>query len=98
MLQEIHKEYLRGGPFEDIESAKERLRHVMEPSVLESNLKALDHIAIRNALKTITFPEARKYCERSAKISSVLTGYFPERLSANQEEYIRKLFMTATPV
>lgn len=53
IVQGIHEEYIKNGPFSDIQEAKERLKGIVNAHDLEASLKALDHIAIRNALKTI---------------------------------------------
>lgn len=89
----IAAERAAGGPFVDAPSAVARLSATV-PGI-EAALKNLDAIAVRNVIRG-TF--AKKYAERSAKIGSMLSGYLPERLTADQEEYVRKLFMAASPV
>jgi len=89
----IKEERILHGPYADAISAIERLRPLIPD--IEQKLKSLDSVCIRNALKSSS---AKKYAERSSKIASLLSGYFPERMSADQEEYIRKLFMSASPV
>lgn len=91
---EIRMEYLARGPFLSVSNAIERLGNIL-PN-LEVLLKGIDSIFIRNVLKSCI--DSKKYIERSAKIASLISGYYPERLTADQEEYIRKLFMAATPV
>lgn len=88
----IAKERLNG-PFIDSNNAIERLG----PKIpnFETLLKNIDSIAIRNIIRNTS---AKKFGDRSAKIASLVSGFYPERLSANQEEYIRKLFMAASPV
>lgn len=83
------------GPFTSAEDAIERLSSRIPD--LEKKLKSVDSILVRNVLRTST-GDSKKYAEKSAKISSLLCGYFPERLTADQEEYIRKLFLAATTV
>ena len=81
------------GPFTDATSAIERLKGAI-PNI-EILLKNVDSIMVRNVIRNTS---AKKFGERSAKIASLLSGYLPERLTADQEEYIRKLFMAASPV
>jgi hypothetical protein len=89
----IAKERLENGPYLDALSAIERLKDRIPE--IETLLKDLDGIAIRNIIRNTTH---KKYGDRGARISSLLSGFWPERLSANQEEYVRKLFMAASPV
>jgi hypothetical protein len=88
----IAKERLLG-PFLDSPSAIERLKTKI-PNI-EVLLKNLDGIAVRNAIRT---GPVKKFFEKSPKIASLLSGYWPERLNANQEEYVRKLFIASTPI
>jgi hypothetical protein len=92
----LQDDYIKFGPYTSASDAIKRL----SPQIpdIESKLKAIDPILIRNVLRTCTSAETKKFGERSAKISLLLSGYAPERLTADQEEYIRKLFMAASPV
>lgn len=81
------------GPYVDASQAIERLQDKV-PNI-ETLLKNIDAIAVRNVIRNTT---SKKYGERSPKIASLLSGYLPERLTADQEEYVRKLFMAASPV
>lgn len=92
-IKVIAEERQKNGPYVDATSAIERLR----PSIpdIEARLKAIDGIAVRNVVRNTT---AKKFAERSPKIASLLSGFLPERLTADQEEYVRKLFMAASPV
>lgn len=92
-IQAIAAERQARGPFLDAVNAVERLQAVV-PNI-EALLKNLDAIAVRNVIRNTS---AKKFAERSAKIASMLSGYLPERLTADQEEYVRKLFMAASPV
>ena len=83
----------QNGPFEDAPSSIERLRKKI-PNI-EGLLKGLDSISIRNVIRS---SPAKKLGERSPKIASILSGFWPERMNPDQEEYIRKLFMAASPV
>jgi len=89
----ISEERIRNGPYLDAAQAIDRLQAKV-PNI-ESLLKNIDAIAVRNVIRNTT---SKKYGERSPKIASLLSGYLPERLTADQEEYIRKLFMAASPV
>jgi hypothetical protein len=80
-------------PFVDSADAIKRLSDKIPD--IENLLKNIDGVMIRNAIRS---GPAKKYFERSPKIASILSGYWPERLSANQEEYVRKLFIAATPI
>lgn len=90
---EIAKDRFDNGPFTDASNAIERLKHVIPD--IENLLKSIDGIIIRNVVRS---SNSKKFGERSAKIASLLSGYFPERMTADQEEYVRKLFMAASPV
>jgi hypothetical protein len=89
----LSKERRENGPFIDSLNAIERLRDKIPD--IEVLLKQIDGIAIRNIIRNTAY---KKFGDRSARISSIISGFWPERLSANQEEYIRKLFMAASPV
>jgi hypothetical protein len=91
-ISEIAEERQKNGPYLDSSSAIERLKHKV-PSI-ESLLKNLDGIMVRNVIRSTS---AKKFGERSPKIASMLSGFWPERLTADQEEYVRKLFMAASP-
>jgi hypothetical protein len=90
----IRTEYEKNGPYLSAEDAIERLRG--EVPNIEDLLKAVDSIAVRNVIKNCS--ECKRFIDRSAKFASILSGYYPERLTADMEQYIRKLFMAATPV
>ena len=89
----ISTERQTGGPFVDATDAIRRLSPAI-PNI-ESLLKNIDSIVVRNTIKST---DSKKFSERSAKIASIVSGFLPERLSADQEEYVRKLFMAASPV
>lgn len=81
------------GPYVDASTAIERLESKIPH--IEDLLKGLDGITVRNVIRTTT---VKKFGERSPKIASLLSGFCPERLTADQEEYVRKLFIAASPV
>jgi len=81
------------GPFLDATSSIQRLKEKI-PNI-EALLKSFDFILVRNYIRNTP---AKKYAERSAKIAANLSGFLPQRLNADQEEFIRKLFMSASPV
>ena len=89
----IAQERRQNGPFVDAHSSVARLRAKI-PNI-EALLKNIDSITVRNFVRNTP---AKKFGERSAKIASNLSGFLPERLTADQEEYIRKLFMAASPI
>jgi hypothetical protein len=91
-ISAIAEERKLNGPFLDSTSAIERLQ--AKVPTIEALLKGLDGIMVRNVIRTTS---AKKFGERSAKIASMLSGFLPERLTADQEEYVRKLFMAASP-
>ena len=88
----IAKERLNG-PFVDAPTAIDRLRPMI-PNIAEL-LKGIDNVCVRNVIRNTS---VKRFGERSAKIASCLSGFYPERMSASQEEYVRKLFMAASPV
>jgi hypothetical protein len=92
-IKAITEERALNGPYLDAPSAIERLKPVV-PNI-EGLLRDLDAIAVRNVIKNSS--SAKKYSERAAKVAALLSGYWPERLTADQEEYVRKLFMAASP-
>jgi len=89
----ISKERELNGPYLDSNSSIARLQSKI-PNI-EAILKGIDGILVRNYIRNTSM---KKFGERSPKIASCLSGFLPERLSADQEEYIRKLFMAASPV
>ena len=93
-IKVIADERAKNGPFTDGPQAVARLSAAIPD--IESRLKHIDAIAVRNVVRNLTL--VKKYAERSPKIAALLSGYWPERMSADQEEYVRKLFMAASPV
>jgi hypothetical protein len=89
----ISKERLQNGPYLDSVSAIQRLKDQIPD--IEHLLKQIDGVAVRNIIRNLP---CKKFGDRGARISSLISGFWPERLSANQEEYVRKLFMAASPV
>lgn len=80
-------------PFTDASDAITRLG----PKIpnFERLLKNIDSIALRNCIR---YTSMKKHAEHSAKMSSTMSGFWPVRLTADQEEYVRKLFMAASPI
>jgi hypothetical protein len=89
----LSKERQLNGPYTDSTSAIARLKHQIPD--IELLLKQIDGIAVRNIIRNLP---CKKFGDRGARIASLISGFWPERLSANQEEYVRKLFMAASPV
>jgi len=89
----IALERTENGPFLDASQAISRLKPKI-PNI-EALLKNLDSINVRNCIR---YTNQKKHGEHSPKISALLTGYWPVRLSTDQEEYVRKLFMAASPI
>lgn len=92
-IKVISDERLKNGPFLDAADSIRRLKDQIPD--IEAKLKNIDSIMVRNIIRSTT---SKKFGERSPKIASILSGFWPERMSADQEEYVRKLFMAASPV
>jgi hypothetical protein len=97
---EIAEERRRNGPFKDIEDAEQRL----PGRGIYACCKALiskNPSLIRGVLKTLVVrgdgDKFRKFYERSVKITALLTGFWPPRLTGSQEEMMRMLFCAAAP-
>jgi len=91
--EHIAKERQKNGPYLNAQNAIDRLKSTVPD--IEDLLKSLDGIIIRNVVRSSS---SKKFGERGAKIASLLSGFYPERMTADQEEYVRKLFMAASPV
>ena len=98
--QLIADERRKNGPFKDIEDAEKRLPGL---KIYESckALIAKNPSLIRGILKTLVMrgdgDKFRKFYERSVKITALLTGFWPPRLTGSQEEIMRMLFCAAAP-
>ena len=96
---EICKERKKG-PFLGVEDAVRRL-----PSIpnLYGRLIQINTQTARIALRGLATQSAkgsekyRKFYERSAKVSSLVSGFWPPRMNTQQEEYLRMLYTVAAP-
>ena len=94
----ISAERRRGGPFLDADDAIARLPGIDN---LKKRLQSITSQQARRALHVIVNDGAdglRKFYERSAKIASHVSGYWPPRMNAQQEELLRMMYTTAAPM
>lgn len=95
----LRKERVRGGVFLDAKDAIRRL----EPSIphIQATLLRLQSGVVRRALRDIVqvggSARLRKYYEHSAKCASYISGFWPPRMNAQQEEVLRLVYAAAAP-
>jgi len=86
------------GPYLSVGDALERLQDRI-PN-LDSKLRSLNAATARIALKGLVIDghtKYRKFYERSAKVASIISGFWPPRMNSQQEEVLRLLYTTAAP-
>jgi hypothetical protein len=98
--EEIAHERRANGPFKNVDDAQARLPNI--PTLKEAckDLMSRNPFLIRMVLKNLVTrgeDKFRKFYERSVKIGALLSGFWPPRLSGNQEEMLRMLFCAAAP-
>lgn len=94
----IQKERKERGPFKSAADAILRLSENIPD--LSAKLMAINANAARIALKgLVTYGQEkyRKFYERSAKVASLIGGYWPPRMNSQQEELLRLLYTHAAP-
>lgn len=99
ILDGIKMEIEARGEFIDAEDAVERLRSIAP--TLEQDLKKINGSAIRRAMQALVsrgFGSVRKLYENAAKYGSIISGFWPRRFSADQEDRVRRMFTLAAPV
>jgi hypothetical protein len=97
-FKDIIKDERSKGPFLSVADAIDRLGDKV-PN-LESKLKSLNAATARIALKGLVIDghtKYRKFYERSAKVASIVSGFWPPRMNSQQEEVLRLLYTTAAP-
>jgi hypothetical protein len=95
----VGAEYERGGDFVDAEDAIRRLQSVIP--TLESDLKKVNGCMIRRVMQTLVskgFGNVRKLYENSAKYGAIISGFWPRRFNAEQEDKIRRMFTISAPI
>jgi hypothetical protein len=94
----ISKERERGA-FLGVVDAVKRLEEKIPD--IEERLKNINSNTIRTALKGIVVngkaEKFRKFYERSTKLSALISGYWPPRMTGQQEEHLRLLYTVAAP-
>ena len=94
----IAEERNTNGPFVSVMDAYRRLPFIPD---LIPRLKAINASNIRTALKGLVTEgkgeKFRKFYERSAKLGSIVSGFFPPRMTGQQEELLRMMYTTAAP-
>ena len=99
----IADERAQGGPFKGVEDALQRLKVRLPDVDLEARLVALNASTTRTALRGIVAEakgkadKFRKFYERSAKLASLISGFWPPRMTGQQEEMLRLLYTVAAP-
>lgn len=87
------------GPFFSVQNAIQRLGNQIPD--LEARLLTISSSSIRTALRGIVTEtkadKFRKFYERSAKIAAIVSGYWPPRMTGQQEEMLRLLYTVAAP-
>jgi hypothetical protein len=98
---QIAQERKRGGPFKDVDDAEMRLPGLGIKECCKQ-LITKNPALVRGVLKTLVTQgegdKFRKFYERSVKITALLSGFWPPRLSGSQEEIMRMLFCAAAPL
>ena len=99
----IADERNQNGPFRGVQDALDRLRVRIPDVDLEQRLVAINASTTRTALRGIVAEakgkadKFRKFYERSAKLASLISGYWPPRMTGQQEEMLRLLYTVAAP-
>ena len=99
----IAEERSQRGPFLGVEDALRRLKHRIPEVDLEARLMAINSSASRTALRGVVAEakgkadKFRKFYERSAKIAAIISGFWPPRMTGQQEEMLRLLYTVAAP-
>jgi len=99
----ITEEYIKNGPYTTASDAINRLQHQIPD--LKQLLLNITADSVDDVMRQIVVNERRgkgeslsmKY-ERSPKVASYLSGYWPRRFSADQEETIRRMFSESSPI
>jgi hypothetical protein len=95
----LRDERISGGPYESANSAVARLENKI-PHVRASMLKVQSGV-VRRTLQSSVHDDGqtrlRKYYEHSAKCASYLSGFWPVRMNAQQEEVLRLMYSFAAP-
>lgn len=96
----IAAEHETRGPFRNATDALGRLSaHI--PQLLEK-LQAIKAPVVRAAMQAVSSARheqrLRKFYERAPKYAAYISGFWPLRFSASQEERIRRLYAVAAPV
>lgn len=98
--KEIAEERSKNGPFKDVLDAERRLPGLGISAACKT-LMTKNPTLVRGILKQLVSrgesDKLRKFYERSVKITALLTGYWPPRLSGSQEEIMRMMFCAAAP-
>lgn len=92
------REERKKGPFKSAQDAIERLQDSVAD--LGNKLAAINASAARIALKGLVTngqDKFRKFYERSAKVASLVGGYWPPRMTSQQEELLRLMYTSAAP-
>lgn len=96
---DIAEERKLRGPFLSVQNAVDRLQEKIPD--LEARLLSVSSCSIRTALRGIVTEtkadKFRKFYERSAKIAAIVSGFWPPRMTGQQEETLRLLYTVAAP-
>jgi hypothetical protein len=99
----IAEERSQRGPFLGVQDALRRLKDRIPEVDLEARLMAINSSASRTALRGVVAEakgkadKFRKFYERSAKIAAIISGFWPPRMTGQQEEMLRLLYTVAAP-
>lgn len=95
----IAEERKTHGPFQSVTQACDRLRDRIPD--IEARLLTVSSSTVRTALRGIVTEgkgdKFRKFYERSSKIAALVSGFWPPRMTGQQEEMLRLLYTVAAP-
>ena len=95
----LSEEWQSHGPFLDATDACERMKETI-PDLCD-RLQSIQAGIVRRSLRAIVrkggSEKLRKFYEHSSKFASFISGFWPPRMNAQQEEVLRMLFAAAAP-
>jgi hypothetical protein len=95
----IREEVKERGPFTHAQDAIDRLKHAIP--TLEKTLKNINGSFTKKAMQSLVtrgHGNVRKLYENAPKYGALISGFWPRRFSAEQEDKIRRMFTLAAPI
>lgn len=98
-IRAVRREREARGPFANAEEAVYRLREAVPhiSSAMQSAHSGSVRVALREIVQAGGPAKLRKYYEHSAKCAAYVSGYWPPRMNAQQEEILRLMYSVAAP-